>query len=169
MKAIVRAIDSISEWTAKVAHWACVALVLVLSFEVFMRYVLERPTIWSYELSTMLGVTIIIMGLAYAHRCDDHVRIDILYRLLSLKGRAIIDAIGSVLFFSPLIIALTCFSAYWLWHSWSVSEILTQTYWYPPAWPIRAVMFLGLFLFFLQGVAQLVRGLRFLKGMNDND
>mgnify|MGYP006308948847 CR=1 FL=1 len=36
-----------------------------------------------------------------------------------------------------------------------------MTYWYPPLGPVRTALFLGMFLFFLQGVATLVRDVYF--------
>lgn len=163
MRRVLQIIDSISEETAKVTRWACLVLVFVLSVEVFMRYILDRPTLWSYELSTMLGLTIMVTGLAHAHRYGAHIRIDIVYKLFSTRGKAMIDTIGTIFFLSPVVVAFACFSAYWAWHSWSVGEVLTESYWYPPAWPIRVVMFFGFFLFGLQGIAELIRHLISLK------
>ncbi|MBA7642702.1 hypothetical protein ES703_50407 [subsurface metagenome] len=159
MRTIVRVIEWISEWTGRVICWACLALVLVLSFEVIMRYVFDAPTIWSYEIATMLGCTIIILGLAYTHRHHGHVRVDVFWRLLSPRGQAIADVICALLLFFPLVIAIIYISIWWVGFSISIGEIMTKTYWYPPAWPLRIIFFLGFLLFLLQGVSQLVRDL----------
>jgi len=157
MRTIVRVIDSISEYTGKVACWACVALVGGLVYEVTMRYAFSAPTIWSYELSCMLGATIVILGAAYTHRHRGHVRVDVFYMRLSPKQKAIIDVVCALLLFFPLFIILTYTAASEMWFSWSMGEVLIATIWYPPAGPIRTVMLLGLFLLALQGIAQFIR------------
>jgi TRAP-type mannitol/chloroaromatic compound transport system permease small subunit len=107
----------------------------------------------------MIGVTIAAMGLAFTHKYDGHVRVDVFWRLLSPKGRAIADLIGALVFFFPLIIILTWVSAQWTQWAFSVKEIMTQSYLYPPAWPIRFVMALGYLLFIPQGIAKFIRDL----------
>jgi TRAP-type mannitol/chloroaromatic compound transport system permease small subunit len=61
--------------------------------------------------------------------------------------------------------AITYFSAYWTHFSISIGEIMTKTYLYPPAWPVRAMMAFGFFLFISQGVAKLIRDIYTLKGI----
>ena len=128
-----------------------------------MRYVLESPTIFSYEIATMMGVTITAGGLAFAHKYHGHVRVDVFWRLLSPRGKAIVDVIGNLLFFFPLVIILVYVSGEWAQYSFSIGEIMIKTYLYPPAWPVRAVMVIGLFLFVSQGIAKLIRDLYLIR------
>jgi len=162
MRTVVRAFDSISEYTGKVAKWACLALVLVLVYEVVARYAFNAPTIWAHQTSCMLGGAIAALGWAYTLRHQGHVRVDVLYSHLSPRGQAIIDVLCGLLFFFPLLFILIHQSASQMLYSWSMGEVLTQTYWYPPAGPIRTVVFVGLLLFGLQGVSQFTRDLYFL-------
>lgn len=163
MRKTVRFIESISEGSGRVFAWFGLALVLLLCFEVFMRYVLDNPTSYTYEIATMLGVVIGTGGLAYTHLHHGHVRVDVFWRLLPPRGRAIADVIASILFFFPLLILLVYISADWVVHSYTMHEISTETYMYPIVWPVRAVMLLGLFLIVPQGVAKLIRDLYIVK------
>ncbi len=157
MKKTIQVCESISEWTGKISMWFCLFLVLLLSWEVFMRYVLNRPTIYSYEISTMMGVTIAVGGLAFAHKYHGHVRVDVFWKNFSPKGKAIADIVSAVLFFFPFVTVIVYISWKWMVRSFIENEILIQTYLYPPAWPIRAVMMLGFLLFLPQGLAKLLR------------
>ncbi len=157
MKKTVRICESISEWSGHIVMWFSLFLVLLLTWEVFMRYVLQSPTIYSYELSTMLGVTISAGGLAFAHKYHGHVRVDIFWRLLSPRGKAVADIVGALIFFFPLVIIIAYISGGWALRSFVEGEIMTKTYLYPPAWPVRAVMFLGFSVFVPQGIAKLIR------------
>jgi TRAP-type mannitol/chloroaromatic compound transport system permease small subunit len=110
----------------------------------------------------MLGSTIVALGWAYVHRHDRHVRVDVFYTRLSARGKAIVDTLCAFLLFFPLILALAYGAGGWMWLSWSMKERLMEGHWYPPAGPIRTVIFLGLCLFALQGVAELIRDLYLL-------
>ena len=55
LEKIVHKIETLSVWTGKIASWVMVILMLVICFEVVMRYVFVKPTIWGYELSLMFG------------------------------------------------------------------------------------------------------------------
>ena len=162
MRTFIRTIDSISDWTGKTIHWLSVAIILVIAFEVIMRYVFVAPTIWVYDTSRMLGAALYILAWPYVHRHRRHVRVDIIYTRLSPRSKAIIDVIGTMLFFFPLVILLIDTSIAWMLRAWLQNEKLVETYWYPPTAPLRTVVTIGLVLFAIQGSAQFFRDLYLL-------
>jgi TRAP-type mannitol/chloroaromatic compound transport system permease small subunit len=147
-----------------IVRWACLALVLVLCYEVTARYVFGAPTSWAGDTSSMIGGTIAAMGWSYTHRHGGHVRVDVFYNHLSPRGQAILDITLSLLFFFPLILALAYISWNMMWLAWEMGEVLVRSNWFPPTGPIRTVVVLGLCLFALQGVAQFIRDLYRLMG-----
>ena len=162
MKTIIKTIDGISEWTGNIGLWFAVALVGVVSYEVIMRYVFRSPSLWAYEVDVMLGAGLYVLAFDYTLKNHAHVRVDVIYTHLPSKGKAIIDVLGDLLLFFPLIFLLTKTSATWVWEAWSTGDRLSQTGWYPPSAPIRAVIAIGFIVLFLQGVAQFFRNLHFL-------
>lgn len=159
MRTAVRVIDSISENTGMAVRWACLVLVLVLCYEVTVRYVFNAPTSWASDTSSMMGGTIAAMGWAYTHRHGGHVRVDVFYSHLSPRGQAILDITFSLLFFFPLLFALAYVAWDRMWVAWEMGEVMARSNFYPPMGPIRTVVVLGLSLFALQGVAQFIRDL----------
>lgn len=162
MRSSLRVIDSISEWTGKTAHWLATALVLLISFEVIMRYSFNAPTNWNYETSMMIGGVLYVFGWAYVHLHHAHVRVDVFYVRLPPRARAAIDVIGALLLFFPLIFLFVKTSFVWTLNSWQTGEISAESSWYPPLAPFRAAVTIGFALFALQGGAQFVRDLYFL-------
>lgn len=159
MRTVVRVIDNISEYTGRIVRWVCLALVLVLCFEVTSRYFFDAPTMWASDTSSMMGGAIAAMGWAYTHRHGGHVRVDVFYSHLSPRGQAILDITLSLLFFFPLLLALAYVSWDKMWFAWKMGEVLARSNFYPPTGPIRTLVVLGLSLFALQGVAQFIRDL----------
>jgi len=157
MRTFVRTIDSISEWTAKIGRWFGVALVVLVTYEVVMRYVFTAPSLWGYEVHVMLGASLYILAFCYTHRHRAHVRVDMIYAHLPNRGRAIIDVLGTLFLFFPFIFLLTYIAWDWMWYAWATDEKMPITGWYPPAGPLRTIVMIGLGLFALQGMAQFVR------------
>jgi len=157
MKKTLKVIDAVSTWSGLVARWGCLGLVLVLCFEVMMRYVFDNPTIWAHEMSMMLGVFIVCMGWSFVHVRRGHVRVDVFYSRLSPRGKGIVDVACFLVFFLPLLLVLIYAAGKMAWEAYIFDEVLMTSYWYPPALPIRLVVVLGLCLFLLQGIAEFVR------------
>lgn len=162
IRAILKVIDSISQWTGSSARWFCVALVLVGAYDTIMRYVFNAPTIWAYETMIMLGGAIYALGWAYNHLHKSHIRVDVFYTHLSPKGKAITDIVCTAIFFFPIIAILIKASVFWTWHAWKTGEVMIESYWYPPAAPFRTIIFVGICFFALQGLAQFIRDLYFV-------
>lgn len=71
---------------------------VILLTEVFLRYVLNAPTIWAHETTTFLcGVAFLYGGLFCAAR-DSHIRVVLIYDHLSGRLRRVFD----------IVIALAC-------------------------------------------------------------
>jgi len=158
VKTIVKVIDSISEYSGRVVSWACIILFVEVCYDVIARYVFNAPTMWSYETSCMLGITIATLGWAYTHKHHGHIRVDLFYEPMSPRNKAIVDIVCGLTFF-PAFILLAYFAALHMLSAWSMNEVLSDTFWYPPAGPIKTVVFLGMCLFILQGLAQFIRDL----------
>lgn len=157
MRKVLKTIDTLNEWVGKIGQWLALFLVLNIAQEVIMRYVFNRPSMWAYETSMMLGGALYALGYAYAQRLRAHVRVDVVYIHLSPRGKAIIDAVCGVFIFLPVIIFMTYTSWVWTIKAWVIQEKMVETYWYPPAYPLRTVVSLGFAFLFLQGLAQLFR------------
>ena len=157
MKKIIRTIDSISEWTGKTGRWLGVLLMLLVTYEVFMRYVFTKPSLWAYEVTVIMAASLYVLAFSYAHLHGAHVRVDMIYSHLPNRGKAIIDVLGGLLLFLPFVILLSINAWDWMVTAWATNEKMPITGWYPPAGPLRTVVFYGIALFALQGIAQFIR------------
>jgi len=157
MKRILRFVDATSTWTGRIVLWLSVILVIVMTYEVFMRYALNSPTMWAYETSIMIGAAMYALSWAYVHRERAHIRVDLIYSRLSSRGKAIVDTICAFFLFFPLISLLGYMAFSWMARAWKINEKSVETYWYPPIAPLRTAVFIGLVLFGLQGLVQFIR------------
>jgi len=158
MRKVIRTIDSINEKTGALSSWLVIILIIVILIEVISRYVFNSPTSWAFDTMQMIGGAIIVLGWAYSQLHDSHIRVDIFYNYLSARGKALINILGSILFFFPLFGALT-----WLVISQTIEGFMKQDQifplqsWYSPSSLYQVVFMIGLCLTCLQFAAQLAR------------
>ena len=156
---IIKIIDSISEFTASLIAWLVFAFTMLLGYEVIARYVFNSPTIWSYDLSYMIGGSYFLLGEAYCLLKRKHVRIDIFYSNFSRRKQAWIDLIFMMIFFFPLWAGLLYALIPYVSRSWKMAERAVGGTWMPPIYPFKTVMPVAIFLFVLQGIAEFLRSL----------
>ena len=154
---IYNAISLLSEWSGRTVRWLLVPLIISIAYDVFMRYVFNAPTIWSFALSYMLGATVIMIGFAYVLYHRGHVSVDLIYSKFPTKVKLIIDIVFTIIFFFPLFLMLTKVSVEHAIWSCSVHETATDSVWFQIIWPFKIVVALGFALLFLQGVANFLK------------
>jgi len=169
MRKVLKTIDAVNEWMGQQLRWVVLFLILVVCAEVFMRYVLNRPTIQLPVLQTWSGTTLYALGFGYVLLHKAHVRVDVLYGRFSDRMKAIVDIVLWFVFFLPSVGFVTYSGFNWMMHAWKTHERSMITYWYPPMAPIRTIVFVGMVLFLLQGLATLYRDFRRAAGSNSDD
>ena len=167
MERILKTIDRMNEWMGNWIRVLVYAFTGLVCFEVLLRYGFNKPTIQLPVIVTMIAVAMYALSLGNIARQDGHVRIDIFTRLLSKRGKAVLEVVCGALFFFPVIGALAASAAGWTWYAWSIDERDTQTFWYARIGPIRTAVLIGLILFLLQGLATFVRSLQILFGRKE--
>jgi len=154
---LLRSIDSINSWTAKLISPLILVIVLIIGWEVFSRAAFNSPTIWVHELSQMIFGTFFMLAGGYILLLNRHVSVDILTRRLPVRVRGIISVLTSVLFFAYCGVLL--YKGFDIaWPAFLRGEY-TSSVWAPPRWPMMMMIPLGAFLILLQGVAKLIRDL----------
>jgi TRAP-type C4-dicarboxylate transport system permease small subunit len=97
LRTIASGIERLSWFAEILAESALMGLLLLVSHEVFVRYVLDRPTIFSVEISEYLLVFISVMSAGWVLREDRHVRMLALIHILPRKVQLFLDVATSIL------------------------------------------------------------------------
>ena len=163
MQKILPVVDRISLWAGKLSAWLIVVLMLVVSVEVFKRYILNAPTAWIFDLNSMLYGTLFMMCGSYALAQDAHVRGDFLYTNMKPRTQASLDLALYFLFFLPGIVALVYAGTGFAADSWRINEHSNVTSNGPPVYHFKTVIPIAGALVLLQGLAEMVRCVVCLK------
>ena len=156
MQKLLLFVDKASTLAGQIFGWSILALTLLISWEVFSRYVLNVPHAWVLDAQIMLYGLLFMMAGAYTLAKGGHVRGDVLYGFFEPRTQATIDLVLYVLFFLPGIFALT----YAGWIYANESMVIREQTFSPdplPLYPFKFVIPLaGIFLMF-QGVVEIIR------------
>ena len=156
MQNLLLAVDRLSTWIGKVFAWTIVGLTLLISWEVFSRYVMNKPHAWMLDAQIMLYGTLFMTAGAYTLSKNGHVRGDVLYGFFRPRTQAAIDLVLYIVFFLPGIIALT-------WAGWHYAQeslaIREQTFNADPlpVYPFKFVIPLSGAILLLQGIVEIIR------------
>lgn len=157
MQRVIKAIDRISDLSGKTFAWTILPLTFALGYEVFSRYLFNRPTTWAFDVGYMLYGAYFMMGSAYTLYRNAHVRGDIFYRNFPDRVQAIIDLTLYILVFFPAMIALAYVGVTFFFESFRIRETSPLSPYATPVYPLKAIIPVAAVLLLLQGVAQALR------------
>lgn len=90
-------IDQIAMFVGRVTMLLIALLVGVMMYEVVLRYVFERPTLWANELSLWLAGFVFILAGFYAMQQRSHIRIFLLYDMMPRGVQKACDTVSTFL------------------------------------------------------------------------
>lgn len=140
--------------------WLFLISVVVSVVEVVLRYVFNAPTIWAHETTILFCALCFVYGGAHCLAEDRHIRINVVYDLLSPRLRIILDYLSLIL--CAIYLAAMSYGAWFVALSslfgpsgnW---QLETSGSAWDPAFPaiVRCFLFIVLVLMCLQTLLQL--------------
>ncbi len=166
---VVDSIDRASEWSGRAIAWLVLVLVLLVCYDVAMRYLLQSGSIALQELEWHLFALIFLLSAAYTLKRDEHVRVDLLYgsRYFSDKQRAMVNLSGSLFLLIPFCILIIYASWPFVANSYVMNEVSPDPGGLPYRFLIKATIPLGFSLLLIQGIAEIGRNIIILKQLSD--
>jgi TRAP-type mannitol/chloroaromatic compound transport system permease small subunit len=157
MEQYIRFADKLSAWFGKVFAWCVMVMALGVGYEVFVRYVLNAPTVWAFDLTYMMYGTMFMIAGAYTLSRDGHVRGDFVYRLWKPATQAKVELVLYFFFFFPGVLALIFAGWKYAGRSWRYLEVSTMSPANIPIYQFKSVIIAAGILLKIQGIAQVFR------------
>jgi TRAP-type mannitol/chloroaromatic compound transport system permease small subunit len=150
-------IDYLSRTVGHAFAWCVVILTLGTSYEVFVRYVLNNPTSWAFDMSYIMYGALFLMAGAYTLSRNGHVRGDFVYRMWKPRVQGYIELTLYFLFFFPGVLALTVAGWHYGYDAMKIREVSVNSPVGVPVWQLKMLIPFGAGLLALQGVAEVAR------------
>jgi TRAP-type mannitol/chloroaromatic compound transport system permease small subunit len=151
-------LDLVIDRIGRVTGWFALALVLVMSSNVLLRYLFRTGSVAMQELEWHLMAPVCMLGLSYAILKDGHVKVDILYGRFSERAKRIIDFVSAVLVVIVVLILLKLSIPYVL-QSYSIGEKSPDPGGLTHRWILKAMLPVGFGLLLVQSFAAMLRAL----------
>jgi TRAP-type mannitol/chloroaromatic compound transport system permease small subunit len=153
LKTFSRWIDSLNDWVGRGVAWVTLALVVVIFVDVIMRYLFNTSYVFTQELEWHLFGFIFLIGAGYTLLHDGHVRVDIIYQRLGLKGQAWINLLGVIFFLIPGCLMVMITSWKFVANSFMIMEGSPDPGGIPLRFIVKGCIPAGFFLLLIQGIS----------------
>ena len=157
-------LDEIAERTGRLVSWLTLGMVLATVTVVVMRYAAGIGLIWLQESINWMHSLVFMLGAACTLKADEHVRVDVFYRGLSERGKAVVNLTGTILFLLPLCAFLLAESWQYVATSWRIAERSREAGGLPMLYLLKTVIPAMAVLLALQGVSMALRACLRLRG-----
>ena len=156
-------IDSISKRFGWLASWSVLIAALICAGNAFIRYGLDMSSNAWLEVQWYLFAVIVMFGAPYVLEKNEHVRVDLIYGKLKGNGPVYVDLFGLLFFLLPVVGLLVWLSGPYFYRVY-VSNEMSNNAGGLIRWPVVLTMPLGFGLLWLQGVAEVIKRVAYLRG-----
>ena len=149
--------------TGKISSWFSLALVLLISTDVLLRYVFNFSTAALYEMEWHLFAIIFLLASPYTLQKNKHVRVDVFYNNFSKRKKNIIDLIGNIIFLIPFSFIIFYTSLPFVADSYSILESSPDPGGLPYRFIIKSIIPIAFFLLMIQGILNAIKNYNNIK------
>ena len=165
---IARAVDFLSAAAAWLGRSLVLACCVISAGNALLRYAFSIGSNAWLEVQWYLFAGIVMLGGAWTHRANEHIRIDLLYGRLSPRARAWVDLLGTLFFLLPMVGLLLVLSWHFFAKAWASQEVSNNVGGLP-LWPAKLLLPVGFGLLLLQALADAVKRVGLLLGVAEVD
>jgi TRAP-type mannitol/chloroaromatic compound transport system permease small subunit len=161
LKKIATVLETFTEFTGRAVSWLVLVLVVIVSYDVTMRYLFQSGSIAIQELEWHLFSLIFLLGAAYTLKHDDHVRLDLVYQshYMTDYRRAWVNFLGCLFLLIPFCVLVIISSWQFIHLAYIHNEGSPDPGGLPYRWIIKAAIPVSFLFILLQGIAYMIRNL----------
>lgn len=163
MLALSQAIDRLNEKIGYVCNLLVLLACLVSASNAMIRYAFSYSSNGWLEAQWYMFAILVMFGASYTFKRNEHVRVEILYLMLSERGQLWLDMIGTLFFLIPACLLLAYLSWPFFHQAYAVGEMSGNAGGLL-RWPIKFVIPSGFVMLALQGVSEVIKRIAALQG-----
>jgi TRAP-type mannitol/chloroaromatic compound transport system permease small subunit len=160
------AVDWMNAQFGVIANWTILLSCLISAGNAVSRYLISESSNGWLEIQWYLFAATVLLGGPYTLKMNEHVRVDLVYGMVSERTRIWIDIIGGILFLLPICIILTYFTWPWFVQSWLLAEDSSNAGGLI-RWPVKLLLPVGFALMALQGFSEIIKRIAALEHLVD--
>lgn len=159
---IADTIDTVNTIIGRGVSWLTFLMAIVMFITVILRYAFNMGWIWMQESVMFMHGFVFMLAGGYTLLAEEHVRIDIFYRPMGEKKKAIVNIIGIFFLLFPTCFLIFYFAYPYVSDSWSVLEDSKEAGGLPGVFLLKSAILAFPVLVGMQGVSKLIRAFKTL-------
>lgn len=140
MKALIYHLGKLIDAVGFCCGVLMILMVLNVFYDVIMRYVFNNVSIGMQELEWHLFSAMFMFGIGYTLKHEGHVRVDIVYDRLSVRVKALINIIGSLIFALPFTALIAYYGYGYALEAFQMGEGSPDPGGLPHRWIVRSII-----------------------------
>lgn len=157
LKLISEKIDAVNEKLGIAASWLTLILVLVVSYDVVVRYLFQNSSVAMQELEWHIFAIIFLLAAGYTLKIDEHVRVDVFYTRYSDRTKAWINLIGSIVLLITFCVVAILSAKDFVLVSFKFKETSPDAGGLPARYILKAIIPVSFFFLLLQGISLAIK------------
>jgi len=153
---LAEGLEGFIDWIGRIAAWIGFGLVIAVALNVTLRYLFSQSQVWLQELEWHLISPIVMIGVAYALRHREHVRVDLFYERFPPWLQHLID-LTVALTIVVISVVLIYVSMPWVLQAYRIGEGSPDPGGLPYRFLLKAFVPFGFLLLLIQSVADGIR------------
>jgi TRAP-type mannitol/chloroaromatic compound transport system permease small subunit len=161
--ALSNAIDLLNQKLGTICNFLILAACVVSAGNAMSRYAFSYSSNAWLEAQWYMFAFVVMFGASYTFKRNEHVRVEIVYLMLSERGQLWLDMIGTLFFLIPSCLLLAYLSWPFFMQAYVVGEVSSNAGGLL-RWPIKFVVPAGFVFLALQGVSEVIKRIAALQG-----
>ncbi|MGB5081856.1 MAG: TRAP transporter small permease subunit [Burkholderiales bacterium] len=142
--------------------WIALVIVALMATNVLLRYLFHTGSVWAQELEWHLLVPLILVGMSYALRHDEHVRVDILYGKFSPRSKEVVNLVSAFLAIA-ISVLIIWFSLQYVQQAYVIDEGSADPGGLPHRFLLKSLIPVGFALLLAQSIATAIGSIEKLR------
>ena len=161
---IIAWLDNASERLGRSLSWLIMAMMLIQFLIVVLRYAFSFNSIPMQESVMYMHAVVFMLAAAWTLKHDGHVRVDIFYRAMTPKRKALVDLCGILFLLLPVMVFVILSSTGYVSKSWRILEGSPDSGGIPGIFLLKTLIPLFAGLMILQALVEVVKNAYVLTG-----
>ena len=157
MKQLQILIDKVTNNIAYILSYMLILLIIIVFSTVFFRYVFSISYVILQELIMYIHALIFMLGISYTLKEKAHVKIDIIYNILTKENQNLVSSVGVLLFILPTSLFISYISLDMVFQSWRVLEGSSEAGGLNLVFILKSLIPITGILIFFQGLSELMK------------
>ena len=157
MKQLQILIDKVTNNIAYILSYMLILLIIIVFSTVFFRYVLSISYVILQELIMYIHALIFMLGISYTLKEKAHVKIDIIYNILTKENQNLVSSVGVLLFVLPTSLFISYISLDMVFQSWRVLEGSSEAGGLNLVFILKSLIPITGIIIFFQGLSELIK------------